>query len=169
MVSVTLRLIHRYLPGEKECLQQLSVAGSTGLAGDNEDWWQPTNCCIRFVERQGDQMAWEVKPEKRAIPARYSSVLSELLTAHSQRGQQQGQRCTRSLADSAREEWQEKRQQRTCREFAAWRDCMWVLPLRDWEAMSESQSVSDSLFAKQSNEPLLVYITSWLGWTNGIM
>lgn len=29
-------------------------------------------------------MAWEVKPEKRAIPARYSSVLSELLTAHSQ-------------------------------------------------------------------------------------
>lgn len=108
MVSVTLRLIHRYLPGEKECLQQLSVAGSIGLAGDNEDWWQPTNCCIRFVERQGDQMAWEVKPEKRAIPARYSSVLSELLTAHSQRGQQQGQRCTRSLADSAREEWQEK-------------------------------------------------------------
>jgi len=37
MVSVTLRFIHRYLPGEKECLQQLSVAGSTGLAGDNED------------------------------------------------------------------------------------------------------------------------------------
>lgn len=34
------------------------------------------------MERQGDQMAWEGKPEKGAVPAWYSSVLSELLTAH---------------------------------------------------------------------------------------
>lgn len=27
-------------------------------------------------------MAWEGKPEKGAVPAWYSSVLSELLTAH---------------------------------------------------------------------------------------
>ena len=169
MVSVTLRLIHRYLPGEKERLQQLSAVGSTRLAVDSEDWGQPTSHRICFVKRQSDQMAWEVEPEKRAIPAWCISVLSELLAVHSQQANGKG-KDVQEVWQIVQERSEGKRDGRghvqdSQLEQTVFRLCP-LETVRLWASLLVLWA-TDS-FAKQSKEPLLAYITSWLGGTNGI-
>lgn len=70
MISVPLVLIHRYLSWGKEHFWQLGSAVNwtwqVAAKIDDNLLLQTTAC---FVERQGEQMAQEVKLEKRAVPA----------------------------------------------------------------------------------------------------
>lgn len=148
-----------------------NAAGSTGLAVDSEDWWQPTNHRICFVKRQRDQMAWGVKPEKRAIPAWFISVLSELLTAHSQQANGQG-KDVQEVWQIVQERSEGEREGRGHVEDSQPEQTMFRLcpseTVRLWASLLVLWD-TDSSFAKQSKEPLLAYTTSWLGGPNGMM
>lgn len=99
-----------------------------------------TNHLICFVERQGDQMAWEVKPKKNTVPAWYNSVLSELLTARSQQANGKGK--------DVQEVWQIVQERSEVKETAE--DMCGIHSLnrlclgsvRDCEALSKSLSLS---------------------------
>lgn len=85
-------------------------------------------------------MAWEVKPKKNTVPAWYSSVLSELLTARSQQGNGKGK--------DVQEVWQIVQERSEVKETAE--DMCGIHSLnrlclgsvRDCEALSKSLSLS---------------------------
>lgn len=145
MVSVTWGLIctGTYL-GITNIYGSWELQKVTGLSKGGKDWWQPANHCICFVEGQNSQMVWEVEPENKEqlqlglaqFLLSWWWVLANRPVARAEMYQKFSVQCKRGG----------KRRDNTVQvQDSQLEQTVWILPLRDGEALSKSLGLSEFL------------------------